>query len=72
MGIGLTLVKHLVELHGGRVAAFSEGGRGTEMMLYLPAKLALTDDMPALSTAPRAPRAPLARADTTSRRPRKR
>lgn len=40
LGIGLTLVKHLVELHGGRVAAFSEGlNQGTEMVVCLPATL---------------------------------
>jgi len=37
LGIGLTLVRSLVELHGGRVAAFSEGlGRGTEIVLTFP------------------------------------
>ena len=41
LGIGLTLVKHLVELHDGRVAAHSEGpGTGTEVVVYLPARAA--------------------------------
>jgi CheY-like chemotaxis protein len=39
LGIGLTLVKHLVELHGGHVAAYSDGvGRGTEIVITLPAQ----------------------------------
>ncbi len=36
LGIGLTLVKQLVELHHGRVEAFSEQGRGTEIRVRLP------------------------------------
>lgn len=37
LGIGLTLVRSLVELHGGRVEARSDGqGRGSEFVVYLP------------------------------------
>jgi len=45
LGIGLTLVKQLVELHGGNVQAFSDGpGRGSEFVVRLPA---LVRDEPA-------------------------
>ncbi len=38
LGIGLTLVRHLVELHSGRVEARSEGrGKGTSICLHFPA-----------------------------------
>jgi CheY-like chemotaxis protein/two-component sensor histidine kinase len=37
LGIGLTMVKSLVEMHGGRVEARSEGlGRGSEFLVHLP------------------------------------
>ena len=37
LGIGLTLVKRLVDLHGGEVRAYSDGlGTGSEFVVRLP------------------------------------
>ena len=37
LGIGLSLVKSLIEMHGGRVQAYSAGrGKGSEFSIYLP------------------------------------
>ena len=37
LGVGLTLAKHLAQLHGGSIDVFSEGpGRGSEFRVHLP------------------------------------
>ncbi|APW61959.1 ATP-binding protein [Paludisphaera borealis] len=55
LGIGLTLVQTLTEMHGGRVSATSDGpGRGSEFVVRLPALLT-TDDRPSPSKAPEPP-----------------
>jgi two-component system CheB/CheR fusion protein len=50
LGIGLTLVRALVELHGGRVEARSDGlEKGSEFVAWLPV---LPGGLPALAAAP--------------------
>jgi len=38
-GIGLSIVKYLVELHGGTISVKSKEGYGTEFIIYIPCKL---------------------------------
>jgi signal transduction histidine kinase len=52
LGIGLTLVRRLTELHGGKVEARSAGrGCGSEFIITLPAAPALTTPTPAAAPA---------------------
>jgi PAS domain S-box-containing protein len=56
LGIGLTLVQSLVELHGGAVCAHSEGiGRGSEFTVRLP--LLVQGDTPVTAPLPPKPAA---------------
>ncbi|HEX6209328.1 MAG TPA: ATP-binding protein, partial [Methylomirabilota bacterium] len=61
LGLGLTLVKRLVELHGGSVSAWSEGPqRGSEFVVRLPA-IVQAAGPPAVAAAARDVTAPARR-----------
>jgi signal transduction histidine kinase/DNA-binding response OmpR family regulator len=63
LGIGLTLVKRLVQMHGGEVLAQSDGiGKGSEFIVIVP--IALGDEVPSgvemaqLVSPPKSPNSP--------------
>ncbi len=62
LGIGLSLVKGLVELHGGQVEAKSNGrGRGSDFLVHLTALSEVHGTMPATGTELTVSRAPCRR-----------
>ena len=55
LGIGLTVVRSLVELHGGAIVAQSEGmGRGSEFIVTLPLAQGMADERTQGDAAPEA------------------
>jgi signal transduction histidine kinase/CheY-like chemotaxis protein len=52
LGVGLTLVQRLIEMHGGSVEAYSEGvGKGSEFVVRLPALAQAASPSPAKEPA---------------------
>jgi two-component system, sensor histidine kinase len=73
LGVGLSLSRRLIELHGGRLEAKSAGpGLGSEFTVRIPANGAPTDDTAGARTGPRlvlspgSPRASLSEGETLS------
>jgi signal transduction histidine kinase/CheY-like chemotaxis protein len=67
LGLGLSIVQHLVELHGGRVEAQSPGeGLGATFVVTLPLAAALEETAPADGAAPQPDPAPAPRLDGVS------
>ena len=56
LGIGLTLVKRMVEMHGGTVAAHSAGlGQGSELVISLPVMVETPEAQPPITVREPAP-----------------
>jgi signal transduction histidine kinase len=67
VGIGLALVKELVEIHGGEVVVQSQEGKGTKFTVTLPYQKAELVAMPELEAAPEtAPAAAVRQGTVTS------
>jgi CheY-like chemotaxis protein/two-component sensor histidine kinase len=59
LGIGLALVRNLVELHGGTITADSDGpGRGSTFTISLPSSLITSTGLPARLAAEHTPEGP--------------
>jgi len=58
LGIGLALVQRLVEMHGGRVEAYSALGKGSEFVVSLPVVLAFAASPPSAPTEEAQPTGP--------------
>ena len=60
LGIGLSIAKHLVELHGGTIAAFSEGpGKGASFVVRVPVSPVVSTTL-GITKVPAARSAPIA------------
>jgi CheY-like chemotaxis protein len=58
LGLGLAIARHLVELHGGRILAASDGpGKGATFRIELPLRTANADGAPEEREHPRSPQA---------------
>jgi signal transduction histidine kinase/CheY-like chemotaxis protein len=59
LGLGLTLVRSLIEMHGGTVQAWSEGlGRGSEFIVRLPKLAAIPQPAKSTASLPKRPSGP--------------